>query len=945
MKKLSLHGAGINAAFAVDKAFDKGVKRVAQKVLDDFNLITNEKNQLTEIAEIAAFDKPMVFAGIVGESEVLCKLEAEGKISVSAIKGTIETYKMTVVENVLVIAGSDKLGTIYGLFGLSELMGVSPLTYIADSVVPKKDELIVEICEEATKEPSVRYRGFFINDEWPCFGNWTFEHFGGFTAEMYDHVFELLLRLRGNYLWPAMWTSSFGCDGPGLKNYELATEYGIYIGNSHHEPCLRAGEEYSHVRGKDSIYGDAWNYHANTEGITRFWRDSLMERGGFTSICTVGMRGEADSKILGENATLKDNIDLLKDVILCQQDLIKEAEAKFDKKFPKVLALYKEVEPYYYGDAETEGLCDWDVLDDVILMLCEDNYGYLRTVPDDKMRKHPAGFGMYYHVDYHGSPISYEWVNSSPITTMWEQMSQAYDYGVRSIWILNVGDLKHNEFPLSYFMNLAFDFEKWGSKNPNITYEYTKKAVSGQFGKTLSEEMVEEASWILTETVRINGYRRPEALNPDIYDACHFGEADRILDRLEKLESRLQAFEKKLDKEQARAWYSLTGFQTKASIALIRMHIYGSKNVLCAKQGLKEANGFAKLVTKEIEKDREYKKEWADFEDHKWRGHEMESHVGFTKWNEDGCRYPLRIEVEPFDRPRLYVTRVDDEKVYDKIYGPCMRIVADDFLYEGNDTVKIKLSNMGVGSLTAKVLVPENDWIKADITEATIESEAIVTFTADRSKLDSSTKRVLCTVNDSDTKVEIEFLGRSMKGCAPEGTFLPGRFGYAMLAKNFSAKKAPEGSAWVELEDYGVYGSAMKAYPSTAKYTKGDEPALSYKLYAEEDGEYTLQTDFAPTNPLSRANKLCYAVAVNGNEAGEYNTVPAGYKSGEGSDAVWSEGALDHRRRCLSKIKLVKGVNEVTIKFSDAGLVPMKLYVYKEEPPKSYFGMPESVRA
>jgi len=1003
MAKFLLHGENINTEFTVDAAACSGLKKVAGKVIDDFNLITGEKNTLSEIAEkldseraidiagktekldseraidiagktekldseraidIAgktekldsekAIDiagktekldtgKALVFAGIVGESRVLEGLEAEGRIDLSDVKGKWEVYKMTLVGNALVIAGSDRLGAIYGLFAVSELMGVSPLKYWADSVVPKKNIVEIEIDEKATKEPSVKYRGLFINDEWPCYGNWTMEHFGGFTAEMYDHVFELLLRLKGNYLWPAMWSSCFGLDGPGLLNYELATEYGIYVGNSHHEPCLRAGEEYSKMRGKDSPYGDAWNFHTNTEGITKFWQDSMDERGGYTSMVTVGMRGEADSKILGENATLKDNIDLLKKVIVAQKKILKDTEAKFNKTFPKVLALYKEVEPFYYGDENTEGLCDWDELDDVILMLCEDNYGYLRTVPDDKMRKHPAGFGMYYHVDYHGSPISYEWINSSPLTTMWEQMSQAYDYGVKSVWILNTGDLKHNEFPLSYFMNLAYDFEKYGTSAPNTTYDYTKQAIDLHFGHLLSKEQVETASEILTETVRLNGYRRPEALNSSIYNACHFGEADRILERANALEKKLFDFEKTLPKECKDAWYSLTGFQTRGAVTLIRMHIYGGKNELFAMQGIKAANHYADLVTNEISADAHLKKQWAAFKDKKWSGHEMESHVGFTKWNEDGCRYPLRMRVEPFDRPRLYVTRVDEEQVYDKVYGPCMRILVNDFEFEGNEEVSLRLSNMGVGKLTAKITVPENDWLTVSKTQAEISEDFIVTFTADRSKLTEETKSVLCTIFDGDTKVEALFTGRSMKAEAPKGAFLPSRHGYAILASDYAKEEAFDGSKWIKLEDYGVYGSAMKAYPDTAKYAEGKEPTLSFALYAKEAGEYTLQTDFAPTNPLSRANKLRYFVTVNGERTGEYNTVPDGYKAGEAVDPVWSEGALSHRRECLSKVMLKAGLNEITIGIKDPGLVPMKLYLYNEEPPKAYFGMPESI--
>ena len=944
MKTIILHDEKKNTVFAVEADSRSGLKKVASKVLGDYNQITGSENQLTEIAVNYDFKLPTVFAGIAGESKVLESLEAAGKIDLSKIKGKWEVYKMTLVDNSVVIAGSDLLGTIYGLFTLSEKMGVSPLKYWADSVVPLKKELEVKIDEEASKEPSVKFRGFFINDEWPCYGNWTMEHFGGFTAEMYDHVFELLLRCKGNYLWPAMWSSSFALDGPGLKSYELASEYGIFIGNSHHEPCLRAGEEYSKVRGKGSIYGDAWNYHANTEGITRFWKDSLDERGGFESVVTVGMRGEADSTILGANATLKDNIDLLKDVIHCQQQLIKETETKFNKTFPKVLALYKEVEPFYYGDANTEGLCEWDELKDVILMLCEDNHGYLRTVPDEKMRKHPAGFGMYYHVDYHGDPISYEWINSSPLNVMWEQMSQAYEYGIRSIWILNVGDLKHNEFPLTYFLNLAYDFDKYGSSAPNTTFEYTLDAIAKHFGNTLSKEQVQTAAEILTETVRINGYRRPEALNENIYSACHFGEADALLERLDALEAKNQAFEKTLDKDAFKAWYSLTGFQTRAAIALIRMHLYGGKNVLLAKQGLKTANDYAKLVTKQIKADKDLKAEFADFNDHKWRGHELASHVGFTKWNEDGSRYPLRMEVEPFDRPRLYVSRTDDEKIYDKVYGPCMRMKVNDFMYEDNTEVKLKLSNMGIGSLKVKVTVPENNWLKADITEAEVFADTIVTFSVDKSKLTEKTETVLVTIFDGDTKVEAEFNGRNIKKLADKDTFLPSVFGYSMLAKNYAEKSTPAGFEWTELKDYGVFGSAMKVFPVIGSYEKGNEPYLTYKVYVEDEGEYTLEVDFAQTNPLSRENKLMYAVNVNGKASGEYNTVPAGYRAGVAADKDWSIGTLDHRRRCESPVLLTKGVNEVKLSLLDNGLVPMKLYLYKNTPPKAYFGMPESAK-
>lgn len=943
MREFTLFDEKVNSEFLVDADACKGLKRVAQKVIKDFVTITGASKKLTEVKGQLDTDAPVVFAGIAGESKVLDKLEKAGKISLSDVTGKWEVYKYTIVDKALVIAGSDKLGAIYGLFNLSELCGVSPLVWIADGNIPTKKVLKVNIDEKVTKEPSVKFRGLFINDEWPCFGNWAFMHYDGVNAKLYDNVFELLLRLKGNYMWPAMWASCFALEGPGLEAYELATEYGIYIGNSHHEPCLRAGEEYRKMRGKDSPYGDAWNFRTNKEGITNFWRDSLMERGGFDSIVTVGMRGEADSKILGESATLKDNIDLLKDVITCQKSLLKETEEKYNKKFPKLLALYKEVEPFYYGDENTEGLCDWSELDDVILMLCEDNYGYLRTVPDDKMQKHPAGFGMYYHVDYHGAPISYEWINSSPLTTMWEQMSQAYDYGVRSVWILNVGDLKHNEFPLSYFLNLAYDFDKWGTSAPNTTFEYTKDLISKHLGSNLSKEQVTNGAEILTETVRLSGLRRPEALNENIFNPSHFEEADRMLDRVKNLEIALTDFEAALTENQASAWYSLTGFQTRALINLYRLHLYGAKNNYFAKLGLKQANDYAELVTKAIAYDKALKQEFSEFNDYEWKGHELASHIGFTKWNEDGSRYPLRMQVEPFDRPRLFVSRVDGDAIYDKVYGPAMKLTADDFCYSGCKTLKIRLSNAGSGSLHAKLTIPETDWLTADFTEGDIAKEEIVTFTCDRTKLTKDTVEVQCRVTDGDTTVLIEIDARHSISDDHELSFLPTKFGYAINAKDCDSD-APDGFEWTELKDYGVYESAMKVFPVNRPFTKGKEPELSLKIFVEEEGDYTLQTDFAPTNPLSRENELKYKLLINNKEAGTFNTVPKGYKSGEGSDAVWSEGALTHRRKCLNTVLLTEGINKITVKILDQGLVPERFFIYRENPPKSYLGMNLSVK-
>ena len=335
------HSAAQPVSLVLDPDADSGVRRVAGKVAADFGKVSGTAALLSEQVNP---EVPQIIAGTLGDSGLLDQLVAEERLDLTGITGKSQVFQITRIgPNTLVVAGSDKLGTIYGLYAISEYLGVSPLHYWGD-VAPIRREIINfdDDVEQISKEPSVKYRGLFINDEWPAFGSWTFEHFGGFTAEMYDHVFDLLLRLRANYLWPAMWTSSFALDGPGPLNEELADEYGITVGASHHEPLLRASEEWDKVRGPDTPYGDEWNYLTNKQGLLNYWRDAMKRSGHLDKLIMLGIRGERDSELLGEDASLQANVDLLRDAISEQRKIIAETDTQ-GKRNPQMLALYKEV--------------------------------------------------------------------------------------------------------------------------------------------------------------------------------------------------------------------------------------------------------------------------------------------------------------------------------------------------------------------------------------------------------------------------------------------------------------------------------------------------------------------------------------------------------------------------------------------------------------------------
>lgn len=705
-----------------------GVKRIAGKVAEDIRMVTDTEPEVVTVpdgdvtsywdslinvgenVDISKLPSGSVYAGTCGHSNLADRLMKDGKPCADAVRGKREVYLFEVTESgALVIIGSDKRGTIYGLFKISELLGVSPWVWFAD-VTPAKREEVMLTCDTChiSKEPSVEYRGIFINDEWPSFGYWTFEHFGGFTAKMYEHVFELILRLKGNYLWPAMWTSNFSLDGPGFLNAELADEMGIVMSNSHHEPCLRHSEEWDLVKGDDTPYGSAWNFDKNKEGLTNYWRDGLKRNGHLENIITMGMRGERDSEVLGREATLKENIDYIKEVVKTQNELIKETVNEDLTKVPRMIAIYKEVEKYYNGDDNTEGLRTWDGLDGITCMLCEDNFGNMRGLPHPDEAGRKGGFGMYYHFDYHGGPISYEWINSTTLNKTWEQMSEAYEAGVRKIWIVNTGDLKPQELPISFFMDLAYDYEKWGASNKESATEYLKKWTAEQFGGQHADKIVE----ILDAYTYINLCRKPEALNPFTYDPFNYGESDRMIALCAKLYKDAEELSREFkDTPLYDAYEQLVGFPARATANLNYMQLCSSKNMAYAKAGRPLANVYAQEVRHALERDEALRDMYHSLSGGKWNSIMLSEHIGFTRWNDEEAMLPTPVSVIGSGKPRMTVSLKNREKW--TCGGDWTRkpLCITDFLDPETDSVYIMLENTGGTELEWQA-VSDVPWIK-----------------------------------------------------------------------------------------------------------------------------------------------------------------------------------------------------------------------------------------
>ena len=921
-----------------------GVHRVAAAVAADIAAVTGHTPEVC--GEL--HDAPAILCGTLERSPLMQELEKQGVLS-AALRGRREVYQIVLTrvlsQDALVICGSDKRGAIYGMFALSEYIGVSPLCFFGDAApVPRERVCIGTDIETVSREPSVRYRGFFINDEWPCFGSWATRRYGGVNADCYAPIFEFLLRMKGNYLWPAMWASSFPLDGPGSANEELADEYGVIMGYSHHEPCLRASEEWDKVRGEGTRYGNAWNFDRNEQGLLNYWEDSLKRSGGYENIITIGMRGERDSAILGEGSALKNNIDLLKNVITHQRALI---EKNVPRKATQLLALYKEVEAYFYGDDATPGLKDWEALKDVLFLLCEDNHGHLRTVPPRDMVDHPGGWGMYYHFDYHGDPISYEWVDSTPLAQTWEAMTQAWEFGIRELWIVNVGDLKLHEVPLTYFMQLAYDFDAWGSGHPESPERYLQKFVKQNFPQA-DDSLRQQIADVFRDYLTMNSLRRPEAMNAGIYHPCHYGEADRMLCLAQSIERRSAQVLSALCPRERDAYYSMIHFSAAASANLCKLHLYAGKNHHYAAQGRVIANRYAELSARCMERDIALAEEFAAFREGKWAGMELAPHMGFTKWNEDDSRYPVLCRVTPMRKPNMKVSRADLEPVATKNYGKPTAIPVD-FEVPGAESFQIEIANGGTGAFSF-TLTPEGqwpDWLHADRREGTVQELETVTLTCHASAMPGGRERCRLLVSDGDAVVALDITARRDDLSAlPPDTFVARGGVVSMPAQSFCQKRDVPGGSFYKIEHYGKYGSGMKVAPSTAAFSGSEAPGLTYRFRIDAAGDYRVTLFTAPNNPIRIGTAVHLGVETNG-AFHAVQLLPPGFRAGENADPDWGRGVLNQIHTASLTVPFAAGVQELTVYAQEPGTVLEKIEIAPADAPvlPSYLGVPACPRA
>ncbi|KAF2644559.1 hypothetical protein P280DRAFT_174608 [Massarina eburnea CBS 473.64] len=647
----------------LDAADWPGVLRTAHDVAIDFGRVTGVNGSLTVIGNstanasaifnvtgissdwsigskpsasgnynVAAKGHGTIIAGTVGHSSLIDALIKGGKLDVREIESKWEAYVSIVVKNpangtdeALVIAGSDKRGTIYGLYDVAEQIGVSPWYWFAD-VPPKSHSKIYALrTTKIQKTPTVKYRGFFVNDEAPALTGWANSKYPksaygcAFGAEFYSHVFELLLRSRANYLWPAMWNGMFGVDDP--RNQPLADEYGIVMGSSHTEPMVRATQEWTKVaKGSES----GWQWATNNATLYKFFEEGALRAQPYENIVTVGMRGYHDTAMSSDVQT-----SVLEAVVEAQEEIMDKVWGD-STKVPQMWCLYKEVQDYFEAGMK--------VPDHITLLWTEDNWQNIRRLPVGDEKKRSGGAGVYYHFDYVGDSRNYKWINTVQLQKTYEQMSLARARDADRIWIVNVGDIKPYEIPISHWFDIAYDMDAYDELSvPKWIENWAKRNFDEEHATTISN--------IVDKYGFLANMRKFEWIEPNSYSILNYEEADKLLAQWEDLADIAQDAYDDLPEAQQGAFYEMILHPVLAGGNFVAIQVGGARNQIYSGQGRNSANAWMEDVIGGMETDHELTQKYHTLFNGKWNHMMDQTHLGYQGY----WQQPMR-QTTPFLR-------------------------------------------------------------------------------------------------------------------------------------------------------------------------------------------------------------------------------------------------------------------------------------------------------
>ena len=868
---------------------------------------------------------------------------AANGIILDSLKGKWEAYIIKVIQkedkNILYVVGSQPRGTAYGLMELSQRIGVSPW-YWWDDVHPQKKTTVTLPGDLSLQDgPKVRFRGIFINDEDWGLQPWAAKTYepetGDIGPKTYAKVFELLLRLKSNAIWPAMHdcTRAF-FTYPG--NIKMADRYGIFVGSSHCEPMLRNNvDEWHRWEPAEGKRGD-WNFDTNPKQIEDYWRQRVDSTLNHDGIYTIGMRGIHDGGMPG-GKTLEDKVQILDNVFDAQRKIFEEETGKKDvSQIPQIFCPYKEVLKLYRMGAK--------VPDYATIMWADDNNGYIRQLSDSVERQRSGGAGVYYHISYWGRPHDYLWMESTPVSLIWEEMHKAYETNAKRVWIVNVGDIKANEIGLNFFLNMAWNPGQYSADNLDNFYS---RFAETQFGSEYAKEIGD----ILQKYFHLGFSRKPEHMgwstvypNTPIQDPALslFNDGDEVQQRIDaynKLEKQVDSLYLKLPDRLKDAFFELVGYKVIGTSNMNKKLLYAYKSRVYAKQGRVITNQYADQANQAFEKIKaeteKYNKE-----------------IAGGKWNHIISYHPRDLKV--FDMPET--GHVDpQEKVAGGVApeGYSQPIVPNTptaslpvFNALTDRSYFVDVFNAGIEPIAWKAEI-DMPWVKLTESAGKISTQKRIWVSVDWNQIashDTANAVINFEVNDQNYPIHIKAVKPDWP-VAGKNMFVEDNGVVSMEAEHFSQANQKGKAGWKLIQGLGRNGDAMGTYPVTAPPFDPDDlseaPSLSYDFYAETEGDATLHFYCLPSQPINANYQLRFAVSIDGGKPVIVNAVLK--KSMDENNPEWQTNVLRSATIPSCQINIPgTGKHKLKITMVDPGVIIDKIVMDMGGLKPSYFGPPET---